>query len=172
MHIDIFSGRSVARSWLAVLRYCALRTRLAKRDGGVHEVAGLGRRFACAALLVAITVTVVAGCSVPTPIAGVKPYRMEIQQGNFISQEMIGHLKQGLTKEQVRFALGTPLLTDIFHADRWDYIFYRDIPDGRREQRKVTVYFESGLNLTPAGDGVIIGGDVAATDKQDDGANK
>ncbi len=165
MHIDIFPRRCVARSWLTVRRSVALRTRIAKRDGGVHEFARVGRRIACAALLVATTVTVVAGCSVPTPIAGVKPYRMEIQQGNFISQEMIGQLKQGLTKEQVRFALGTPLLTDIFHADRWDYVFYRDMPDGRREQRKVTVYFEGGLL-------VRVGGDVAAPDKQDNGANK
>jgi outer membrane protein assembly factor BamE len=76
-------------------------------------------------------------------VPGVTPYRMVIQQGNFISQEMVGQLKPGMTKEQVRFVLGTPLVTDIFHADRWDYVFYREMPDGKREQRNLSVVFEN-----------------------------
>ena len=70
-------------------------------------------------------------------VPGVTPYRMVIQQGNFISQEMVEQLKPGMTKEQVRFVLGTPLVTDIFHADRWDYVFYRESADGKREQRNL-----------------------------------
>jgi outer membrane protein assembly factor BamE len=75
-------------------------------------------------------------------VPGITPYRMVIQQGNFISQEMVEQLKPGMTKEQVRFVLGTPLVTDIFHADRWDYVFYRELPNGKKEQRNLSVVFE------------------------------
>jgi len=75
-------------------------------------------------------------------VPGITPYRMVIQQGNFISQEMVEQLKPGMTREQVRFILGTPLVTDIFHADRWDYVFYRVASDGKREQRNLSVMFE------------------------------
>jgi outer membrane protein assembly factor BamE len=96
---------------------------------------------ATAALLGA---ALLAGCkSVDMPsVPGVTPYRMVIQQGNFISQEMVAQLKPGMTKEQVRFVLGTPLVTDIFHADRWDYVFYREVQGGKREQRNLSVIFE------------------------------
>jgi outer membrane protein assembly factor BamE len=96
-----------------------------------------------AALLVA-TVLLPACKSVDVPkVPGITPYRMVIQQGNFISQEMVGQLKPGMTKEQVRFVLGTPLVTDVFHADRWDYVFYREMPDGKREQRNLSVVFDN-----------------------------
>ena len=70
------------------------------------------------------------------------PYRPDIQQGNFISQEMLAQLKPGQTREQVKFILGTPLLTDVFHADRWDYPFYLARGNGELTQARVTVYFK------------------------------
>ena len=73
-----------------------------------------------------MVIALAAGCSYMPRIPGVKPYRIEIQQGNFISQDMVAQLKPGMSKEQVRLALGTPLLNDIFHADRWDYVFWRE----------------------------------------------
>ena len=86
-----------------------------------------------------------------------KPYRIEIQQGNFVSQEAVSQLKPGMTKEQVRFVLGTPLLTDIFHADRWDYVYRRQkVNSNVLEHRKIAVYFEDGKlkriegDVTPA----------------------
>ncbi|MEW6689417.1 MAG: outer membrane protein assembly factor BamE [Pseudomonadota bacterium] len=104
-------------------------------------------------LLVAALV-LLAGCkSIETPkVPGVTPYRMVIQQGNFVSDEMIAQLKPGMTREQVRFVLGTPLVTDIFHADRWDYVFYRELPNGRKEQRNLTVVFEDGKLARVIGD--------------------
>jgi outer membrane protein assembly factor BamE len=69
------------------------------------------------------------------------PYRIDIQQGNFVSQEMVAQLKRGMTKEQVRFVLGTPLVTDIFHADRWDYVYLLDRPGEPRVQRRLAVFF-------------------------------
>lgn len=70
------------------------------------------------------------------------PYRPDIQQGNFISQEMLTQLKVGQTREQVKFLLGTPLLTDVFHADRWDFPFYLARGDGELTSSRVTVYFK------------------------------
>lgn len=70
------------------------------------------------------------------------PYRPDIQQGNFVSQEMLAQLKVGQTREQVIFILGTPLLTDIFHQDRWDYPFYLARGDGELTSSRVTVYFK------------------------------
>ena len=85
-----------------------------------------------------------AGCGVPS-IPGITPYRMEIQQGNFITQDMVSRLSPGMSKDQVRLALGTPLLTDIFHSDRWDYVYYREPQGGGvREQRKLSVHFDDG----------------------------
>ena len=91
-------------------------------------------------------------------VPGITPYRMVIQQGNFISQEMVSQLKPGMTKEQVRFILGTPMVTDIFHSDRWDYVYWRETPRGAREQRKLTVLFEQGQLARIDGDVVPSGG--------------
>jgi outer membrane protein assembly factor BamE len=95
-----------------------------------------------------------AGCSFVPTIPGVTPYRIEIQQGNFISQEQVVQLKPGMSKEQVRLALGTPMLADLFHADRWDYVYWREAVDGRRESRKLAVFFADGKLERVAGDGV------------------
>jgi outer membrane protein assembly factor BamE len=70
------------------------------------------------------------------------PYRPDIQQGNFVSQEMLSQLKVGQTREQVKFILGTPLLTDVFHPSRWDYPFYLARGNGELTKARVTVYFK------------------------------
>jgi outer membrane protein assembly factor BamE len=70
------------------------------------------------------------------------PYRPDIQQGNFISQEMLAQLKVGQTRDQVKFILGTPLLTDAFHANRWDYPFYLQRGNGELTTARVAVYFK------------------------------
>ena len=99
--------------------------------------------------LVPAALCALAACGTPNLV---KPYRMEIQQGNYISQEMVSQLKPGMTKEQVRFILGTPLVTDIFHADRWDYIYFRDSQGRVREERKIAVVFENGKLARVLGD--------------------
>ena len=70
------------------------------------------------------------------------PYRPDIQQGNFVSEEMVSQLKEGMTRDQVRFILGTPLLTDIFHADRWDYPFRLARGSGETTSSRVVVFFD------------------------------
>jgi outer membrane protein assembly factor BamE len=72
----------------------------------------------------------------------ITPYRVEVVQGNFVSKEQVEQLKPGLSRQQVRELLGTPLVTDIFHAERWDYIFTlrrQGVPD---QARRLTLYFK------------------------------
>lgn len=70
------------------------------------------------------------------------PYRPDIQQGNFVSQEMLDQLKVGQTRDQVRFILGSPMLNDAFHEDRWDYPFYLARGNGELTTSRVTVFFK------------------------------
>jgi len=70
------------------------------------------------------------------------PYRPDIQQGNFISKEMLEQVQVGQTRAQVQFILGTPLLVDIFHSDRWDYPFYLARGDGETTSARVSIYFK------------------------------
>ncbi len=73
----------------------------------------------------------------------VTPYRITVVQGNFVSSEAAAQLKAGMTRAQVRAVLGTPLLADIFHANRWDYLFYfRRGETQVVRQRHLTIYFE------------------------------
>lgn len=73
----------------------------------------------------------------------ITPYRINIVQGNFVSREAVSQLREGMTRDQVRFLLGTPLLTDVFHADRWDYYFsFRRDSRPVVQSRQFTVYFE------------------------------
>lgn len=72
------------------------------------------------------------------------PYRIDIPQGNFVSEEMLAQLKVGMTPDQVRFALGTPLITDIFHAERWDYVFRMLKTNDEVLSSRVTVFFKEG----------------------------
>lgn len=99
------------------------------------------QRILIAALLVGL-----AACSNVPRI--VTEYRIDVQQGNVLTQEMVSQLKPGQTRDQVRFLLGTPLLADIFHAERWDYV-YR-LENGRTnavEMRKFSVFFNADGRL-------------------------
>lgn len=77
-----------------------------------------------------------------TRIAGiVTPYKIDIVQGNFVSKEQAAAVQPGMSRAQVRDILGTPLLTSIFHADRWDYVFTFKRQGVEPQARKVTVFF-------------------------------
>ncbi|AFJ02177.1 Outer membrane lipoprotein SmpA [Methylophaga frappieri] len=69
-------------------------------------------------------------------------YRIDIQQGNDVTQEMLAKLEPGMSKSQVNFVMGTPVLIDTFHPDRWDYIYSYQPGNGNRQQRRVTLFFE------------------------------
>ena len=70
------------------------------------------------------------------------PYRPDVHQGNIITKEMVEQLRLGMTREQVRFMLGTPLLTSEFHKDRWDYVYYLNPRKGEVQNRKLTVFYK------------------------------
>src|ERR1700684_987335 len=70
-------------------------------------------------------------------------YRINIQQGNFLDQAAVDQVKPGMTRSQIRYLLGTPMVADPFVKDRWDYIYY--LKKGRNrhvDSRRVTVYFD------------------------------
>jgi len=91
-------------------------------------------------------------------VPNLTPHRMEIQQGNFITQEMVVQLKPGMSRDQVRFALGTPLVSDLFHGDRWDYIFVRQRANSPEvERRRISVFFEADKLARIEGDIVAAG---------------
>jgi outer membrane protein assembly factor BamE len=80
----------------------------------------------------------------PLLLAGcmLAPHKIDIQQGNYVDQEMVAKLKPDMTRSQVRFILGTPLVADAFHPDRWDYVFMTGKAGKVRSQRKLTVVFD------------------------------
>jgi outer membrane protein assembly factor BamE len=82
--------------------------------------------------------------SVPNAI---KPYKSEVVQGNFVSSEQVAALRTGMPRNQVRSILGTPLLTDVFHTNRWDYVFTIERDGVLSKALRLTVYF-SGETLT------------------------
>ena len=85
---------------------------------------------------------VLAGCSEVPMLPGISPHKIDIQQGNYVTQDMVEKLKPGMSKSQVRFALGTPLIVDPFHTDRWDYIYVLQKGGRVREQRRIVVLFQ------------------------------
>ena len=99
------------------------------------------------------------GCSSvsdPTLEAALPPpgliYRPIIQQGNVVAQQQVNELLPGMSKRQVQFLLGTPMLTDVFHADRWDYVYTIGRGSTPSEIKRVTVLFEDDRLVRIIGD--------------------
>lgn len=93
--------------------------------------------------------------STPDVTSYLSPYRIDVRQGNYVTQDMVAKLKPGMSRDQVRFALGTPLVADMFHADRWDYVYRFQPGRGEAQLRRLVVFFEEGKL-------VRVGGDVVA----------
>ena len=95
--------------------------------------------------------TLLASCSyISSPV--LSPYKMDIRQGNSISAEMREKLKLGMTRHQVRYVLGTPMVSDVFHGNRWVYIYMLEQEGKVVEKQRLTLYFE-GDNLVRMDDG-------------------
>ena len=103
------------------------------------------RRAAAAVLATAVALGM-AGCaslqSSDSLFGVVTPYRIEVVQGNVVTREQAEAVKPGMSRAQVRDILGSPLLTDIFHADRWDYVFTIRRQGAEPQRRSVVVRFE------------------------------
>ncbi|NDU92722.1 MAG: outer membrane protein assembly factor BamE [Ferrovum sp.] len=96
-------------------------------------------------------------------LSSIKPYTLDIQQGVVIDGEMIGRLKTGMTRTQVGYVLGTPLLADPFHANRWDYVFYTRKQRKLSQPRDLTVFFKADKLERFAADYVLPSPAVATT---------
>lgn len=102
------------------------------------------------ALFVAL-IALLAGCSFKMPNLSV--YKIDIPQGNIVTQEMVDKLQPGMNKRQVRFVMGSPLILDTFEPERWDYL--RSMEEGRkkkRTQQRISLYFENDLLVRMEGD--------------------
>ncbi len=99
--------------------------------------------------LMCIATLLMAGCSV---------YKLDVPQGNVVTQEMVDMLRPGMSKRQVAFLLGTPLVTDTFHQSRWDYVYSLRPGRGEPKQQHIAVFFQDDKlvrtegNLEPRGE--------------------
>jgi len=81
-----------------------------------------------------------------------KPHKIDVQQGNYLDQATILKLKPGMTRSQVRFLLGTPLIADPFHPERWDYMFIDRKAGKLKEERRLTLFFDGDKLLRATSD--------------------
>jgi outer membrane protein assembly factor BamE len=100
-------------------------------------------------ILMVVVCGVLASCSSGTmsrssvnPVNWITPYKVDVIQGNFVSREQVGQLQAGMTRDQVKAVLGTPLMTSLFHADRWDYVFTLKRQGVEPQAFKYTVFFK------------------------------
>ena len=106
-------------------------------------------------LLAALIVSsgLLAGCSFDSVVGLVDPYRIDIRQGNYVDQEMVAQLRRGMTRDQVRYVLGSPLVVDMFRKDRWDYVYRFRPGSGEPQQRMIALFFDGDVldRIAPAG---------------------
>ena len=108
-------------------------------------------------LLIGASMAALAGCGsldgASNRIASiVTPYKIDVVQGNFVSREQVEALQPGMSRQQVREILGTPLVTSLFHADRWEYVFTLKRPGESLQTRKLAVFFKGDVLERSEGD--------------------
>ena len=110
----------------------------------------LRRRRAGAVAVAASALLVLVGCSSASPVgpavssigSTLSPYKAPVLQGNVVTREQAQAVQPGMPREQVRNILGTPLLANVFRAERWDYVFTLRRQGQEPQQRRVTVFFK------------------------------
>ncbi|MES9880630.1 MAG: outer membrane protein assembly factor BamE [Sedimenticola sp.] len=111
--------------------------------------------------LACFAAVITSGCSSMEELTGAVPdalaktslvYRPDIQQGNVVDQEVINKLKPGMSKNQVSYLMGTPMLVDVFHQERWDYLYRVTTGDGEITQERIGIYFEDDRLIRIDGD--------------------
>ncbi|UCC13773.1 MAG: outer membrane protein assembly factor BamE [Gammaproteobacteria bacterium] len=107
----------------------------------MSSTSNIRRTLALLAMLV-LVISSVSGCARLRNFS-LKPYKINIQQGNFLEEDEIDMIEPGMTRSQVRFLLGTPMVADLFNSDRWDYYYYLKIGrTGQIYRRHFIVFFE------------------------------
>lgn len=108
-------------------------------------------RYSAQTAFLLLACTVLASCSSlsgmssssANPVNWVTPYKIDVIQGNFVSKEQVEQLRPGMTRDQVKATLGTPLMASLFHADRWDYVFTLKRQGVEPQAYKYTVFFKN-----------------------------
>ena len=99
-------------------------------------------------------------------------YKLSVQQGNVITQEMVDRLKPGMTRNQVEFVMGKPVLGDPFNDDQWVYIYTLEVPDYFSQVFKMVLAFEDDTLATISGDYIPQEADAESDAAADEGANE
>jgi len=115
-----------------------------------------------------VTATLMAGCGTVDSASyrlasAITPYKIEIVQGNFVSKEQVSALEKGMSRLQVREVLGTPLITNLFRSDRWDYVFTIKRPGVEPQSRRLSLFFENDLLARFEGDDMPTEAEFVAT---------
>ncbi|MDD2934505.1 MAG: outer membrane protein assembly factor BamE [Methylotenera sp.] len=121
------------------------------------------RYFNILRYLIILLALVCTACGTALPT--VKPYKLDVQQGNVVTSKMLLQLRPGMTKSQVRFIMGTPLIQDSFHGNRWDYVYQMREGGKITEQRRVILDFENELLKGVRGDVIPAGSDQSKLDE-------
>ncbi|MDI1362029.1 outer membrane protein assembly factor BamE [Methylotenera sp.] len=120
------------------------------------------RIFSTLRYIVILFAVLCASCGTALPT--IKPYKLDVQQGNVVTSKMLLQLRPGMTKSQVRFIMGTPLIQDSFHGNRWDYVYQMREKGKITEQRRVILDFDGEALKTVRGD-VIPKGSESKTEE-------
>jgi outer membrane protein assembly factor BamE len=118
---------------------------------------------------IVIVSVLLASCS-SSYLPSFTPYRVEIRQGNLITQDMRAKLKLGMTQNQVRMVLGAPLINDAYHANRWDYFYSLNQQGKLMEKQRLTLYFTKDA-LTRIDDATPLQTSAVAKQEANDGKN-
>lgn len=108
----------------------------------------------------------ISGCSFDSVVGLVDPYRIDVRQGNYVDQEMVAQLRRGMSRDQVRYVLGSPLVVDMFRSDRWDYVYRFRPGSGEAQQRVISLFFAGDVLDRIEGDVAAATGEAAATPQQ------
>lgn len=101
-------------------------------------------------LTIVASLTLVSCTTILTNLPGI--YTVDVQQGNMVDQDMIDQLRPNMGKRQVLYIMGSPMLTDVFHQKRWDYIYSARDDKGDREQKRISLFFEDDTLIGVQGD--------------------
>ena len=99
-------------------------------------------------LITSLFIALTSGCSTIGSLSFPAVHKIEVQQGNLITDEMVDLLRPGLTQRQVQYVMGTPLVIDTFNPNHWDYVYQYRFSNGTIEERKLRVIFDQGRVIT------------------------
>ncbi len=102
-------------------------------------------------IFVSLILVIMTGCSIPK-LSLPRLYKITVQQGNVITQEMIDQLKPGMTHSQIAFIMGEPILRNTFNENRWDYIYTVELPGYFRQDVRMSLFFEDDILAYFTGD--------------------